>query len=205
MLCAPVVPDRNTRDHPLWRLGPASRGEASIPDRSAMKLPGTLDVRQLSDTDSIVALTELLHRAYAQLATLGLNYTAVDQSAETTARRILGGACFVAEWNGLLVGTALAQPPELSSECTYFTQAGVATLRQFGVEPSLQHRGIGGALVRQCESWARAQGFGELALDTAEPATHLVGLYARLGFAPVGFVQWPGKVYRSVVMSKALR
>jgi len=31
-----------------------------------------------------------------------------------------------------------------------------------------------------------------------------VSLYTRLGFRPVGHVQWTGKVYRSVVLSKAL-
>jgi hypothetical protein len=42
----------------------------------------------------------------------------------------------------------------------------------------------------------------ELAMDTAEQATHLVELYTRLGYRHVGWVQWPGKVYRSVVLSK---
>jgi hypothetical protein len=32
----------------------------------------------------------------------------------------------------------------------------------------------------------------------------LVALYARLGFAKVDTVRWPGKCYRSVVMSKRL-
>jgi GNAT superfamily N-acetyltransferase len=135
---------------------------------------------------------------------MGLNYTAVDQSAETTAKRLAGGSCFVAEWQGRLAGTVLAKPTEPDGECEYFAREEVATLRQFGVEPELQGRGIGLALIEACENWAREHGFRELALDTAEPATHLVGLYASLGFAPVGFVQWSGKVYRSVVMSKTL-
>ncbi len=59
-------------------------------------------------------------------------------------------------------------------------------------------------MIRQ-EAWASRQGYGELALDTAEPATHLVALYEKQGYRPVGTVDWPGKVYRSVVMSKVLR
>ncbi len=164
-----------------------------------------LSIRQLTPADSLEELTHLLHRAYAQLGAMGLNYTAVNQPTETTLRRLTGGCCFVAEWHGQLAGTVLAKPPEQSSECEYFARPDVATLRQFGVEPQLQGRGIGQALVHACEAWARENGFRELALDTAEPAKHLVQLYSRLGFAPVGFVQWSGKVYRSLVMSKALQ
>jgi hypothetical protein len=43
-----------------------------------------------------------------------------------------------------------------------------------------------------------------MAVDTAEPATHLVAWYARLGYRPVETVQWRGKKYRSVIMSKTL-
>ncbi len=164
-----------------------------------------LFIRQLTPADSLEELTYLLHRAYAQLGAMGLNYTAVNQATDTTLRRLAGGCCFVAEWHGQLAGTVLAKPPEQSSECEYFARPDVATLRQFGVEPQLQGRGIGQALVSTCEAWARENGFRELALDTAEPARHLVQFYSRLGFGPVGSVQWSGKVYRSVVMSKALQ
>lgn len=44
----------------------------------------------------------------------------------------------------------------------------------------------------------------ELAMDTAEQAKHRIEFYERLGYRPVGWVQWPGKVYRSVVVSKHL-
>ena len=42
-------------------------------------------------------------------------------------------------------------------------------------------------------------------MDTAEQATHLITLYASLGYQAVARVQWPGKVYESVVLSKPLR
>jgi GNAT superfamily N-acetyltransferase len=161
-------------------------------------------IRSLSSTDSIHELTHLLHRSYAQLGAMGLNYTAVDQTVEVTARRIEGGECFLAFWEGQLVGTVLAKPTDRQSECDYFTKPGVASLRQFAVDPELQGRGIGRALIARCESWATNTSHIELALDTAEPAEHLVRLYTGLGYEKVGFAQWPGKVYRSVVMSKAL-
>jgi len=163
-----------------------------------------LQIRPLQPEDSLSALTALLHRAYARLAALGLNYTAVDQDEATTARRVAGGHCLLAFWEGQLAGTVLLQPTYAQNDCAYFTRPGVAALHQFAVEPGLQGHGIGRALMQAGEHWARGQAFGELALDAAEPATHLVSLYQGLGYEPVSHVQWPGKVYRSVVMSKRL-
>lgn len=163
-----------------------------------------LQIRTLSPTDSLQELTNLLHRGYARLGAMGLNYTAVDQTSEVTAKRIEGGECFVAFWNGKLAGTVLAKPTDMQSECNYFTKPGVASLRQFAVDPEFQGKGIGRALMATCESWAVKTRHAELALDTAEPAAHLVKLYSGLGYIQVGSVQWPGKVYRSVVMSKVL-
>jgi hypothetical protein len=54
------------------------------------------------------------------------------------------------------------------------------------------------------EAMARADGAREIALDTAEPAVHLVEWYARCGYRFIEYAQWRGKRYRSVVMSKAL-
>ena len=52
-----------------------------------MSLEG-ITIRRITASDSLAELTELLHRAYARLGRMGLNYTAVDQSVEDTARRI---------------------------------------------------------------------------------------------------------------------
>lgn len=163
-----------------------------------------LHLRQFQASDSIHELTSLLHRAYARLGQMGLNYTAVDQAPEVTAKRIRGGTCFVVEADAKLVGTIVAQPTYAENECTYFTRAGVAAVHQFAVDPDHQGAGIGRMLLDRAEQWAIASGFTELAMDTAEQATHLVELYGRLGYQPVGSVQWTGKVYRSVVLSKRL-
>lgn len=161
-------------------------------------------IRQFQESDSIVELTSLLHRAYARLGQMGLNYTAVDQTPEVTARRIRGGHCFVVSAGTKLVGTIVAQPTYVANECEYFTRSGVAAVHQFAVDPDHQGAGIGRMLLARAEHWAQASGFAELAMDTAEQATHLIELYARLGYRQVGWVQWHGKVYRSVVLSKPL-
>jgi len=162
------------------------------------------NIRKLSSRDTFEELTTLLHRAYARLGEMGLNYTAVDQSAEVTANRIVGGQCFVAEVDGKLAGTVVVQPTYKQSDCEYFTRPGVAAIHQFAVAPEAQGNGFGRALLQACEDWALQEGYRELAMDTAEQATHLIALYSSLGYRQVGLVQWPGKVYRSVILSKAL-
>ena len=163
-----------------------------------------LRVRTFEESDSIHDLTALLHRAYAQLGSMGLNYTAVDQTAEVTAKRIQGGQCFVVANGSTLVGTIVVQPTYEKNECEYFMRPQVAAAHQFAVDPGHQGKGMGRMLLEHAEKWAAQSGFNELAIDTAEQATHLVELYSRLGYRHVSWGQWPGKVYRSVVLSKSL-
>lgn len=164
-----------------------------------------IDIRPLADGDSIESLTQVIHEAYARLGAMGLNYTAVDQSPEVTRQRARRGVCYVAVHEGRLIGTITIQPTEPDSPCEYFRQAQVASARQFAVAPDFQGLGLGGALLEVAESWAARNGYAEIAIDTAEPAKHLVDLYSRRGYLHAGYVQWSGKTYRSVVMSKALQ
>lgn len=156
------------------------------------------------------ALTALLHRAYAALGAAGLNYTAVDQTVETTRSRVAAGHCFVAMLNGELVGTVVVRtpPPEIAPSPTgtpdWYARPGVAIMNQLGVEPALAGQGIGRRLIAHCEAWAQERGLRWLALDTAEPASHLRALYGRLGYCEVDVTRWEGKRYRSVIMVKTL-
>jgi GNAT superfamily N-acetyltransferase len=136
---------------------------------------------------------------------MGLNYTAVDQSIEVTEKRVRAGVCFVAVIDGSIVGTIAVEPPIDNPACPYFGQTFVASAHQLAVAPTYQRKGIGSRLLQRAESWASANGYSELVLDTAEPALHLVALYGRCGYGHVGFVQWEGKQYRSVLMSKRLQ
>jgi GNAT superfamily N-acetyltransferase len=159
-------------------------------------------VRPLSGGDDLHALTALLHRAYAALAARGLNYTAVDQSVETTQRRIAQGRCLIAEVDSRVVGTVLYTRRIVPCEAQLFTR--VASVHQFAVDPPWQGAGIGAALMAGAEALAREDGESALALDTAEQAHHLIAAYTRWGFVLAGHVQWPGKVYRSVLMLKPI-
>jgi GNAT superfamily N-acetyltransferase len=164
----------------------------------------SLAVRELCDGDSIAELTDLIHRAYAPFGALGLNYTAVDQSGEETARRAGLGRCAVAHLDGVLVGTITAQGPNPSSTSSWVRLLHVASAHQFAVEPSLQRNGIGSALLLWSEHWAKSQGYTELCVDTAEPAAQLIAFYHRRGYRFIEFAQWRGKTYRTVVLSKSI-
>ncbi|AXE31472.1 GNAT family N-acetyltransferase [Chromobacterium phragmitis] len=161
-------------------------------------------LRPLRETDSIERLTELLHQAYAQLAAMGLRYTAVDQSPEVTRRRIRGGHCLLAWHQDELAGTVTVHRPLLTSHCPQFRQPDTAVLVQLAVAPRCQGLGLGEWLMQAAEDWARAQSCAAIRLDTARDAAHLVRRYQRRGYAVEAPLQWPDKAYQSVVMVKSL-
>ena len=167
-------------------------------------------LRLLGAEDSLQSLTMLLHRAYAPLGAMGLNYTAVDQSVELTRKRCAQGSCFVATDGAQLVGTVTVAGPhdptrhEWALQTPWLWRPDTAHLNQLAVEPTLQRRGIGRQLVAQCVDWAQRRGYRYLALDTAASAADLRRYYAALGFRDVDEVQWNGKRYRSVISVKPL-
>jgi GNAT superfamily N-acetyltransferase len=174
-------------------------------DPPAFDHPTSLRVRRFQPAESLSVLTLLIRRAYAPLLEMGLHFVATAQDEATTRSRIAEGECLVAELDGRIVGTILLRPPTTSTRCAYYARAGVASIHQLAVEPALQRRGIARRLVAAAEERAREIGAGELALDTAESAGHLVTLYERWGYRVVDAVDWRPEVnYRSVVMAKSL-
>lgn len=169
-------------------------------------------LRPLADSDSIEALTALLHASYASLAAQGWNFTAVDQSVQTTRERVASGQAFVVvDAGGDLVGTVTVAPPKRPDgrylgdpvpAC--YQQPDTAILAQLAVHPSCRGQGVAERLMDAAEAWALAQGYAHVALDTAVPAQALRLRYERRGYTLIGDVQWAGKTYRSVLMRKAL-
>ena len=169
-----------------------------------MNTDDKLTIRQLSNTDSLEDLTKLLHRAYKVLADMGLKYVATYQTIDTTRDRLKNGTCFVAELDGRIVATALYRKPGQAKGCEFYQRPDVAHISQMGVEPDLQRKGIGAKLMRYVEDVAARDGASKLALDTAEPATHLIEWYERLGYRFIEYIDWDITNYRSVIMSKAV-
>ena len=163
-----------------------------------------ISIRPWQSTDSAAELTELLHRAYARLADMGLRFWATHQSAEVTEKRIAEGDCFVAVADGVICGTIVFRAAADTKGSPWYDRPDVASFAQFAVEPGLQSNGLGRRLIAHVEAHAAASGVRELALDTAEPALHLVEWYTRLGYRFIEHAQWQHTNYRSVVLSKTL-
>lgn len=159
-------------------------------------------IRPWSDADSIPELTALLHRAYSHLAAMGLNFVATNQADMITQERIENGECFLAELNGRVVGTCTFYPIGHNDGNEWYERDDVATLGQFAVEPELQGMGIGSKLLDMVERRALESGAAYIALDTAEPAEHLIQLYVKRGYRFVQYCQWESATYRSVILTK---
>jgi GNAT superfamily N-acetyltransferase len=164
---------------------------------------GRIELRRFDPArDSFDALTTMLHRAFERLGAMGLNCTCVNQSAAVTRSRAMSGDCYIAVCDGVMVGTMTLYAPDRDSPCELYRHGEIASLRQFGVEPAWQARGIGTLLLAFADHWAATRGYAELALDTLQPAAHLIAFYRGHGFRIVDFQRFDGKRYDSAILSK---
>lgn len=165
-----------------------------------------MEIRAFRREDT-TALTRLLHRAYAELAYQGLNYTAAGQDDATTLARATSGRCWVGVTDDTIIGTVTVYYPLDSDHRKWVSRERIhdtAWLSQFAVDPQYRHQGFAGRLWRTGRDWLRSQGVTQVALDTAESAHHLLALYRHWGFRRFGTTQIPGKTYRSVLLAKSL-
>ncbi|WP_070107461.1 GNAT family N-acetyltransferase [Burkholderia plantarii] len=153
-------------------------------------------------SDAYDTLTDLLHRAFARLGAMGLNCPCVDQPAAATRQRALAGTCFVATCHGHLIATMTLHERDGAASNDLYRSRDVASLRQFGVDPVWQGRGVGRALVAYALRWAASRGYARLALDTPQPATHLLAFYQGLGFEIADVVRFPGRGYDSAMLCR---
>ncbi|MFJ8043248.1 GNAT family N-acetyltransferase [Kitasatospora sp. NPDC096147] len=166
----------------------------------------TWEVRPFEPADA-PEVTGLLHRAYRELGVAGLNFTAVDQSEAVTLRRSSAGASWVLVHQGRIVATStVSLPPEdgLRGLTAEARAPDRAWLNQLAVDPDRRGEGLARLLRDTGFDWARRAGATSVGLDTARPAERLVRLYTAWGFTVADEVQWPGKTYRSVVMTRPL-
>ena len=161
-------------------------------------------IRKWKHDDNVTSITTLLHRAYGRLADEGFRYHASWQSDEVTLERLSQGIAFVAEMQKKIVGTATLYLPPSQTGCEWYDRPDVARFGQFGVEPEFQGQGIGSLLLAEIESTTILHNLPNLALDTAEGATHLIELYKKRGFEYVCEVTWDITNYRSIILNKKL-
>lgn len=163
-----------------------------------------MTIRVITPDDDLVALTGLLHRAYAPLGARGLRYVATYQSPEVTAERLFTGHPLAAEIDGKIIGTITVHPPNAKSRAVTYRDPTTLNFGQFAVEPAFAGQGIGRRLHQAALAHAVTRGARFMALDTAEPATDLIATYGRWGYAIVERVQWSSTNYPSVVMRRPL-
>ncbi|HWQ09859.1 MAG TPA: GNAT family N-acetyltransferase [Holophaga sp.] len=162
-------------------------------------------IRPLEPADSLEALTELIHAAYAVHAAQGLRYWATHQSCEDTRRRFASGTGFIAEAGVGYVGTITLRAPNPDSPVPLYRDPGVWTLGQFAVAPPFKGQGVGRLLHDAAVAHAVRNGARIMAFDTAEPAMALIRKYEGWGYRIVDHCDWrPHTNYPSVVMSRLL-
>ena len=177
----------------------ANRSRASYGDRDHCHV----EIRRFDPaSDSFDDLTDMLHRSFERLGSMGLNCTCVDQSAAVTRVRALRGTCYIAVCNGRIVGTMTLYARDWYSPCELYRSDGIASIRQFAVDPAYQGKGIGKLMLAFAEHWAATRGYAELALDTPRPAAHLIAFYRGQGFRIAALARMPGKRYQSAILSK---
>jgi GNAT superfamily N-acetyltransferase len=164
-----------------------------------------MHIRLFRDDDDLVALTSMIHAAYAPHAAAGLRYWGTHQTVEDTAKRLRSGIAWVVVDGDDYLGTATLKSPDPASEMLHYRQDDVRILTQFCVHPSAKGRGVGRALHGHVCEHARSDGATRIALDTAMPAHKLIEMYESWGYEKVGTCDWrPHTNYESVVMMKAL-
>lgn len=163
-------------------------------------------IRRWSETDDVVALTDLIHRAYRQLADQGLNYIGTTQSVEKTLNRLAEGESWCADYEGHIVGTITLFAPGEQTGCEYYRTERPCAFGQFAVDPEIQGKGVGKALLEIAENRGREWGAKTLACDTSELAHDLIAMYRRWGFEIVGEADWrPSVNYKSVVLGRPIK
>ena len=104
---------------------------------------------------------------------MGLFFWGTWQNEETTRERIDGAhSTLLGIRNNELVGTISLYLPESIGSCEHYRTAW--HFGQFAVHPDLQRTGLGSHLLGMIEDRAMSNGARCIALDTAEPATHLI-------------------------------
>jgi GNAT superfamily N-acetyltransferase len=121
----------------------------------------------------------------------------VGASEESWRNRLVERARFVAEIDGLVVGTVGAGAGEFS---------GTAALTALWVDPSFRGQGVGSALMDVVVEWARSQRLSQVLLWVTDVNKVAERLYERHGFTRTGRVSEvrPGEPAVESEMSKRI-
>jgi GNAT superfamily N-acetyltransferase len=164
-----------------------------------------VEIRPITAADDLIAITDMVHSAYAPHARSGLRFWGTHQTVEDTARRLGTGSALVMRVDGRYIGIVIVRPPQPASEVPLYREPTVWSISQFCVAPECQGMGYGRKLHEGALCLASEAGAEFLALDTAEPGKGLIAMYERWGYAVVGTCDWrPHTNYRSVLMKRVV-
>lgn len=150
-----------------------------------------LEVRLLQPGDDADAVGEIVRRAYFALPGYPRD-PEYDIEIGAVAERPAGDHVVVAVLDGTPVGCLTYVGPH--SEFFEFHDPEGASFRFFGVDPSVQGKGVGEAMVRWCIDRARLDGHRRLRIHTLDSMPAALRLYERLGFErdPDHDEEWDG-------------
>ena len=150
-------------------------------------------VRALAPGDDHALLGDIVRRAYFALPEYPRDSEYDEIIADVAGRAAEEGATVaVAELDGVAVGCVTFVVP--GGPGHEFADQRSASFRYFGVDPAVQGRGVGEAMVRWCIDRARAEGWPRLRIHTLESMPAARRLYERMGFMrdPASDEVWDG-------------
>ena len=83
----------------------------------------------------------------------------------------------------------------------YENDAGSVIIGRIVTLPEYRHRGIGSAVVKECERWATELGYRKVVLDSRD---NKVEFYRKLGYRECGEPYFDGDTFRCIRMEKDL-
>jgi predicted N-acetyltransferase YhbS len=104
-----------------------------------------------------------------------------DEELRAADRRAKEAVLLVATDAGAVVGS-VTYVPDTANAWAEGLAEGAAGIRMLAVDPAVQRRGVGLALVEACIARARADGKQRVALHSTDSMTTAHRLYERLGF-----------------------
>ena len=134
---------------------------------------GAVEIRRATESDGAVLATLLAH--------LGYPTDAAELPDRLDRLRASNDDAFVAVCDGTVVGLAT-----MHSRAVLHGARPVAQLTALVVAPHARGRGVGRALVRWAEQWAREHGADRLVVTTALHRAEAPRFYEQLGFEHTG-------------------
>ncbi len=160
-----------------------------------------VEIRRLCQNDSVIELTELLHRAFAKGTDQPFAYPAAIQDAHSTLEQIQDSTCWVATVGSEIAGLAILNKPHSMSKKSSNDRRFGAHLRQLAVNPLFQGKGLGSQLLQACERDAIDMNAQHL-WGSSPVGSRQLSLYRRHGYQLMQCLKWPNTNYTSVIFSK---